>query len=205
MGRVTRSSIQKPTRRNLNGSGYRLTAETLRKTLRTFSKIVFSKPISSYITPILKSRNSMAQKCAIGLITAVAASVSLSQSKVAAADGPFTFPPANPQQQAASSPPSTAGEESSAPPPPPRARNDNPRTSSGGFDPEALERGAKALKEINNSSYAKNVFFFFFLKQLNYYYQIRSLCRISALVSFRLSPLLLLLSCVCFFFLISGV
>ncbi|CAN7112964.1 unnamed protein product, partial [Brassica rapa subsp. narinosa] len=137
---------------------YRLTAETLRKTLRTFSKIVFSKPISSYITPILKSRNSMAQKCAIGLITAVAASVSLSQSKVAAADGPFTFPPANPQQQAASSPPSTAGEESSAPPPPPRARNDNPRTSSGGFDPEALERGAKALKEINNSSYAKNVF-----------------------------------------------
>ncbi|KAH0944236.1 hypothetical protein HID58_003873 [Brassica napus] len=100
----------------------------------------------------------MAQKCAIGLITAVAASVSLSQSKVAAADGPFTFPPANPQQQAASSPPSTAGEESSAPPPPPRARNDNPRTSSGGFDPEALERGAKALKEINNSSYAKNVF-----------------------------------------------
>ncbi|KAG5416592.1 hypothetical protein IGI04_004159 [Brassica rapa subsp. trilocularis] len=158
MGRVTRSSIQKPTRRNLNGSGYRLTAETLRKTLRTFSKIVFSKPISSYITPVLKSRNSMAQKCAIGLITAVAASVSLSQSKVAAADGPFTFPPANPQQQAASSPPSTAGEESSAPPPPPRARNDNPRTSSGGFDPEALERGAKALKEINNSSYAKNVF-----------------------------------------------
>ncbi|KAF3599251.1 hypothetical protein F2Q69_00039279 [Brassica cretica] len=95
----------------------------------------------------------MAQKCAIGLITAVAASVSLSQSKVAAADGPFTFPAANPQQQAASSPPSTAGEESSAPP---RARNDNPRTSSGGFDPEALERGAKALKEINNSSYAKN-------------------------------------------------
>ena len=133
----------------------------------------------------------MAQKCAIGLITAVAASVSLSQSKVASADGPFTFPAANPQQQAASSPPSTAGEESSAPP---RARNDNPRTSSGGFDPEALERGAKALKEINNSSYAKNVyiFFFCFLKQLNYYYQIRSLCRISAQ--------LLLLLCVFFIY-----
>ncbi|KAF8096904.1 hypothetical protein N665_0299s0062 [Sinapis alba] len=92
----------------------------------------------------------MAQKCAIGLISAVVASVSLSQSKVAAADGP--------QQQAAasaSSQPLTAGKESSAPP---RARNDNPRTSSGGFDPEALERGAKALKEINNSSYAKKVF-----------------------------------------------
>ncbi|KAL0720026.1 hypothetical protein Bca4012_069350 [Brassica carinata] len=97
----------------------------------------------------------MAQKCAIGLISAVAASVSLSQSQVAAADGPFTFPAANPQQHqdaaASSSPPSTAGKESSA-------RNDNPRTSSGGFDPEALERGAKALKEISNSSYAKQVF-----------------------------------------------
>uniref|UniRef100_A0A1J3CN77 ATPase family AAA domain-containing protein 3 n=1 Tax=Noccaea caerulescens TaxID=107243 RepID=A0A1J3CN77_NOCCA len=111
----------------------------------------------------------MAQKCAIGLISALAASASLAQSKVAAADGPFSFPgistspsSANPQQQAASpppsqtqKPPSTAGQESSAPP---KARNDNPRTSSGGFDPESLERGAKALKEINNSSYAKKVF-----------------------------------------------
>lgn len=110
----------------------------------------------------------MAQKYAIGLISALAASASLAQSKVAAADGTFSFPgistspsSANPQQQAASpppsqtqKPPSTAGQESSAPP---KARNDNPRTSSGGFDPEALERGAKALKEINNSSYAKKV------------------------------------------------
>ncbi|KAG2318263.1 hypothetical protein Bca52824_021385 [Brassica carinata] len=86
----------------------------------------------------------MAQKCAIGLISAVAASVSLSQSQVAAADGPFTFPAANPQQHqdaaASSSPPSTAGKESSA-------RNDNPRTSSGGFDPEALERGFESIKQ----------------------------------------------------------
>lgn len=111
----------------------------------------------------------MAQKCAIGLISALAASASLAQSKVAAADGPFTFsgfstssPSVNPHKQQAASPPpsetqkppSTTGKESSAPP---RARNDNPRTSSGGFDPEALERGAKALKEINNSSYAKKV------------------------------------------------
>ncbi|CAF1941222.1 BnaCnng06190D [Brassica napus] len=87
----------------------------------------------------------MAQKCAIGLFSAIAAaSSSFSKSKVAAADGP---PP--PQHQAASDPESSA---------PPRARNDNPRTSSGGFDPEALERGAKALKEINSSSYAKQVF-----------------------------------------------
>ncbi|CAN6895644.1 unnamed protein product [Brassica oleracea] len=86
----------------------------------------------------------MAQKCAIGFISAIAAaSSSFSKSKVAAADGP------PPQHQAASDPESSA---------PPRARNDNPRTSSGGFDPEALERGAKALKEINSSSYAKQVF-----------------------------------------------
>ena len=87
----------------------------------------------------------MAQKCAIGFISAIAAaSSSFSKSKVAAADGP------PPQHQAASDPESSA---------PPRARNDNPRTSSGGFDPEALERGAKALKEINSSSYAKQVLF----------------------------------------------
>ncbi|EOA30089.1 hypothetical protein CARUB_v10013196mg [Capsella rubella] len=110
----------------------------------------------------------MAQKCAIGLISALAASASLAQSKVASADGPFNFSgfstSSNPQQQQQTSPPASqtqrlpstpAGKESSAPP---RARNDNPRTSSGGFDPEALERGAKALKEINNSSYAKKVF-----------------------------------------------
>lgn len=36
-------------------------------------------------------------------------------------------------------------------------RNDNPRTSSSGFDPEALERGAKALREISASSNAKKV------------------------------------------------
>jgi hypothetical protein len=40
----------------------------------------------------------------------------------------------------------------------PRAvRNDLPRTSAAGFDPEALERGAKALREINSSGNAKKV------------------------------------------------
>ena len=38
-----------------------------------------------------------------------------------------------------------------------RVRNDNPRTSSAGFDPEALERGAKALREISSSPNAKKV------------------------------------------------
>ncbi|KAG8380829.1 hypothetical protein BUALT_Bualt06G0057100 [Buddleja alternifolia] len=41
---------------------------------------------------------------------------------------------------------------------PPRVRNNNPRTTSAGFDPEALERGVKALKEISSSSHAKKAF-----------------------------------------------
>lgn len=39
-----------------------------------------------------------------------------------------------------------------------RVRNDNPRTTATGFDPEALERGAKAIREIEKSSQAKKVF-----------------------------------------------
>ncbi|KAF8102978.1 hypothetical protein N665_0189s0030 [Sinapis alba] len=111
----------------------------------------------------------MAQKCAIGLISALAASATLSKSNIASADGPLTFsgfstsPTTPQQQQGGSSPPapgsgkesSVPGEESDAPP---RIRNDNPRTTSAGFDPEALERGAKALKGINNSAHAKKVF-----------------------------------------------
>ncbi|GJY53599.1 ATPase family AAA domain-containing protein 3-B [Tanacetum coccineum] len=41
---------------------------------------------------------------------------------------------------------------------PTRVRNDNPRTTSSGFDPEALERGAKALREIAASKEAKKAF-----------------------------------------------
>lgn len=104
----------------------------------------------------------MAQKCAIGLISAIAAAASLSKSNIASADGPLNFSTSTPQQQQGSTPPlpgsakdsSAPGEESDAPP---RIRNDNPRTTSAGFDPEALERGAKALKGINNSAHAKKV------------------------------------------------
>ena len=35
--------------------------------------------------------------------------------------------------------------------------NPNPRTTPAGFDPEALERGARALREINKSPSAKQV------------------------------------------------
>lgn len=119
----------------------------------------------------------MAQKCAIGLISALAASASLSKSSIASADGPLNFSafstsPPTPQQQqlqqggSATTTPSGSGKESSVPgeepdAPPPRIRNDNPRTTSAGFDPEALERGAKTVKGINNPAHAKKVLIFF--------------------------------------------
>lgn len=54
--------------------------------------------------------------------------------------------------------PPPAATATATPEPPPKVRNDNPRTTSAGFDPEALERGAKALREINSSKSAKQVF-----------------------------------------------
>ncbi|KAG2239321.1 hypothetical protein Bca4012_024065 [Brassica carinata] len=111
----------------------------------------------------------MAQKCAIGLISALAASASLSKSSIVSADGPLNFSgfstsPSPQQQQGGSTTPSGSGKESSSvsgeesDAPPPRIRNDNPRTTSAGFDPEALERGAKTVEGINNSAHAKKVF-----------------------------------------------
>ena len=38
-----------------------------------------------------------------------------------------------------------------------RMRNDNLRTTAVGFDPEALERDAKALREISSTQNAKKV------------------------------------------------
>ncbi|XP_024970879.1 ATPase family AAA domain-containing protein 3-like [Cynara cardunculus var. scolymus] len=84
--------------------------------------------------------------------------------------GIFNFPPfsSSPSPAPAPSPspsPSVGGSvdpQSSSPPndapATPRVRNDNPRTTSAGFDPEALERGAKALKEIAASPQAKKAF-----------------------------------------------
>lgn len=107
-----------------------------------------------------------------GLVSALAASASFSQSNfVAFADGPFNFPPfssssptnATPQSSSSSSSSSTAQSQpsnlaqSNTDAAPRTARNDNPRTTSAGFDPEALERGAKALREITSSSHAKKV------------------------------------------------
>ncbi|KAJ4834019.1 hypothetical protein Tsubulata_010726 [Turnera subulata] len=121
------------------------------------------------------------------IAAAAAGGASISQSNfVSFADNTFSFPPFTsshppPQQQQSSSsspspgqplPPNLAqqiaaaaaaaaaggGDGDSASRAPPKNSNPHPRTSSAGFDPEALERGVKALKEIANSSNAKKVF-----------------------------------------------
>lgn len=96
----------------------------------------------------------MAKNCASGILTAVAyAAFGVDHAH---ADGPFNF------SQFSSSPvaqqPAPEPAKPQAQPAEPRARNDNSRTTSAGFDPEALERGVKALKEISSSSHAKKVF-----------------------------------------------
>ncbi|CAD5169759.1 unnamed protein product [Musa acuminata subsp. malaccensis] len=71
------------------------------------------------------------------------------------ADGAFNFFPFSSQPQSVAEggpPPDDVAKEET------RVRNDNPRTTAAGFDPEALERGARALREINSSSQAKKVF-----------------------------------------------
>lgn len=81
------------------------------------------------------------------------------------ADSTFQFPSlSSPSPSPSPSRDSSAGAAAAGAGPPQtppaeetRVRNDNPRTSASGFDPEALERGAKALREINSSSHAKKV------------------------------------------------
>ncbi|TYH07811.1 hypothetical protein ES288_A08G264300v1 [Gossypium darwinii] len=123
----------------------------------------------------------MAKTCAMGLISALAAAsassslLSQTNQNVAFADGPFNFPlfsssSPSPSPSPSGSPQSSTGQLPSQPSASPasttdkegsgnvKARNDYPRTSSAGFDPEALERGAKALREISSSSNAKKAF-----------------------------------------------
>ncbi|CAN1225410.1 ATPase family AAA domain-containing protein 3-A [Linum perenne] len=82
---------------------------------------------------------------------AVAAAVSVStvQNK-AYADGSFFFNPFSSSPKQPPEQPSDANSEAKQPEP------EEPKGS--GFDPEALERGAKALREINSSPLSKQVF-----------------------------------------------
>ncbi|KAE9620227.1 hypothetical protein Lal_00019378 [Lupinus albus] len=102
----------------------------------------------------------MAKTYTMGLVSAIATASALSltnnNNNAVYADGPFNFSPFS------NAPPPDVPEPSSDPnsdpPPPPKVRNDHPRTTSAGFDPEALERGVKALKDIANSPHGKKVF-----------------------------------------------
>ncbi|KAK9093929.1 hypothetical protein Scep_025398 [Stephania cephalantha] len=110
----------------------------------------------------------MARACAVGLVSALASATLAGDH--AYADGPFNFPPfsssspstnpseASPPLSMPAREPTSRGDESSSPSSSQRVRNDNPRTTATGFDPEALERGVKALREINSSPNAKKVF-----------------------------------------------
>ncbi|KAK6289344.1 hypothetical protein POUND7_000885 [Theobroma cacao] len=118
----------------------------------------------------------MAKTYAMGLISALAAAsassslLSQTNNNIAFADGPFNFPLFSSPSPSSGSPQSSSGQLQSQPSVSPastadkeasgsvRVRNDNPRTSSAGFDPEALERGAKALREISSSPNAKKAF-----------------------------------------------
>lgn len=104
----------------------------------------------------------MAKNCASGILASLTyAAFGVDE---AYADGRFSFSPFS------SSPPAALAAEAEAPEPPkppsdePKVRNNNPRTTSAGFDPEALERGVEALKEITSSQHAKKVrsFSFYF-------------------------------------------
>lgn len=99
----------------------------------------------------------MAKNCASGILAAVAyATFGVDH---AYADGRFSFSPFSsspPTAQQADPEPDEPSDEPAVAEPP-RVRNNNPRTTSAGFDPEALERGVKALKKITSSNDAKKV------------------------------------------------
>lgn len=97
----------------------------------------------------------MAKNCASGILAAIA-SATFGVDR-AYADGRFNFSPFS-SSPAAPTAQQVNPEPAKPPPPEPnRVRNDNPRTTSAGFDPEPLERGVEALKEIAKSPNAKKV------------------------------------------------
>ncbi|RRT77493.1 hypothetical protein B296_00028483 [Ensete ventricosum] len=95
------------------------------------------------------------------MLASAVASAALAVEHAYADGAPFNFSPFN-SYTSREAPPAQASapDRPAADVPPaevPRVRNDNPRTTASGFDPEALERGAKALREINSSPQAKKV------------------------------------------------
>lgn len=90
----------------------------------------------------------------VAMAAAAVASISTLSDPAHAADSPFRFPLFSSSPPSNSPSPPTQPSQTNSDPPPP----DEPNKS--GFDPESLERGAKALREINSSPYSKQVFFF---------------------------------------------
>ncbi|KAM7273187.1 hypothetical protein ACFE04_027851 [Oxalis oulophora] len=99
-----------------------------------------------------------AKSSALGLISALAAAAASSKN-VALADGPFNFPNFGGDSSEPSNLPAQAAEEAEEDAPR-KPRNHNPRTTSAGFDPEALERGVEALREITSNPQSKKTFEF---------------------------------------------
>ncbi|RZR71033.1 hypothetical protein BHM03_00002945 [Ensete ventricosum] len=96
-------------------------------------------------------------RSAVALSATAAASAALAAlSDHAYADGSFRIPYlSSPAPPPAAPAVPTAG---TRPPGEAPGAASSSSTSSGGFDPEALERGAKALREINSSPHSKQVF-----------------------------------------------
>lgn len=84
-------------------------------------------------------------------LAAAAASLSTVSNR-AYADGPFRFYPFSSSSSSSSSS-SAQGEQTSNP------KSEGEESKGSGFDPESLERGAKALREINSSPHSKQVLF----------------------------------------------
>ncbi|KAK4362797.1 hypothetical protein RND71_018038 [Anisodus tanguticus] len=98
----------------------------------------------------------MGKTYAAGLFAALAS------AETAYADGSFNFSPFSTPSTNKAAPSAPVDvphppQQTAEAPEKPKVRNDNPRTTSAGFDPEALERGAKALREIDKSKSAKQV------------------------------------------------
>ncbi|KAD4888445.1 hypothetical protein R6Q59_034537 [Mikania micrantha] len=89
----------------------------------------------------------------IASLAAMAAVAAASTTTYSYADSPsYRF---NPFAQSPNPPPPSPQSESQTSNPEPKPEVED---SKGGFDPEALERGAKALRNINSSPYSKQVF-----------------------------------------------
>ena len=100
-----------------------------------------------------------AKACAAGLMSAIAtATLGID---VAYADSPLKIPSFSnyPPQEAAEKPTAAPLE----PEKPARPRNDNPRTTSAGFNTDDLVYGVNLLKDIEKSGHAKEVYLSFIL------------------------------------------